>query len=85
MMDKNSKLLRISTMLAIFGLFFSIGSGKIGNVLGDLWLKNMGGVADTVQYEFIKNTYYTSFLVIGSILFGISLLAMLFSWYKMQE
>lgn len=84
-MDKNSKLLRISTTLAIFGLFFSIGSGKIGRVLGDLWLKNMGGVADTVQYEFIKNTYYTSFLVIGSILFGISLLAMLFSWYKMQE
>jgi len=84
-MNKNERLFKISTLLIISGFLLIIGNGWIGNLLANIWLNMVGGIADTNVYEFQKYTYSSSFLSLGNILFGVGLLAMLFSWYKKQE
>ena len=84
-MNKNERLFAISTLLVISGFLLIIGKGWIGNLLANIWLDSVGGTADTNVYEFQKYTYSSSFLSLGNILFGVGLLAMLFSWYKKQE
>ena len=84
-MNKNERLFTISTLLVILGFLLIIGNGWIGNLLANVWLNSVGGTADTNVYEFQKYTYSSSFLSLGNVLFGVGLLAMLFSWYRKQE
>ena len=84
-MNKNERLFKISTLLFIFGFLLIMGNGWAGNLVANIWLNRVGGIADTNAYEYQKYTYSLSFLSLGNILFGVGLLAMLFSWYKKQE
>lgn len=84
-MNKNERLFKISTLLIISGFLLIIGNGWIGNLLADIWLNMQSGIVDNTVYPFLKYTYSSSFLSLGNILFGVGLLALLFSWYKKQE
>lgn len=84
-MNKNERLFRISILLIIIGFLLIMGNGWTGNLVANIWLHKVGGIADTNVYEFQKYTYSSSFLSLGNVLFGVGLLAMLFSWYKKQE
>lgn len=84
-MKKNEKLFVISALLMILGLIFSFGSAWIGNKIADIWLRSRGGSADPFVYEYHMHAYSSGFLYIGSILFGVGLSALLYSWYKIQK
>ncbi|MER1998287.1 MAG: hypothetical protein ABS882_00815 [Lysinibacillus sp.] len=84
-MNKNIRLFKISMVLTIFGFLLIMSNGWTGNLLANIWLKMVGGFADTNHYEFQRNTFSSSFLSLGNILFGVGLLTMLFSWYKKLE
>lgn len=84
-MNKNERLFKISTLLSILGFILIMGNGWAGNLLANIWLNMIGGTVDTSIYEFQKYTYSSSFLSLGSILFGVGLITMIFSWYKKQE
>ena len=75
-MDKNERLFRISILLIIFGFLLIMGNGWTGNLVANIWLNRVGGIADTNVYEFQKYTSSSSFLSLGTILFGVGLLAM---------
>lgn len=84
-MSKNERLFKISAILSILGFIVIFASGWAGNILANIWLNGVGGIVDTNEYEFRQQTYSLSFLCLGSVLFGVGLLAFLFSWYKKQE
>lgn len=83
-MNKNEKLFSISKVLIAIGFLLIIGNGWIGMVLANIWLTMVGGMADTSIYQYYMYTFSFSFLSIGSILFAIGLIALLFSWYKKE-
>ncbi|MFS0876208.1 translation initiation factor 2 [Solibacillus isronensis] len=82
---KNSDLLKLSSIFALIGLLLIIFNGRIANSFGSIWIHSLGGMSDTNEYIFIKTSYANASLVIGGILLGISLIAMLFSWYQLRS
>lgn len=84
-MNKNEKLFSISKILVIIGFLLILGNGWIGNVLANIWLNMVGGMADTNIYEYHMYSFSTSFLTLGAILFGVGLIVLLFSWYQKSE
>jgi|GEM_PF-770210 len=82
---KNSDLLKLSCIFSLIGLLLIVFNGRIANALGSLWIQSLGGMSDTNEYIFIKTSYANASLVIGGILLGISLIAMLFSWYQLRN
>lgn len=83
--NKNSDLLKLSSIFSIIGLLLIIFNGSIANKLGSIWIQSLGGMADTNEYIFIKTSYAHASLVIGGILLSVSFIAMLFSWYQFRK
>ncbi|MGG2056660.1 hypothetical protein ABFY48_20225 [Lysinibacillus pakistanensis] len=81
-MEKYKKLIIIGSSLGIVGLILSFFSVSFGTSLADNWLHRLGG-ADTWKYELVMQSNINTFLVIGSILFSVSLVSIIFSLYKM--
>lgn len=66
----------LSSLIAVAGLVLMFASISIGTALGDSWLINQpDGIADTSQYNMIMETYITNFVIIGSILFAVGIVA----------
>ncbi|WP_339176526.1 translation initiation factor 2 [Solibacillus sp. FSL R5-0691] len=82
---KNSDLLKLSSIFAIIGLLIIVFNGQIADSFSSIWLKSIGGMADTNDYILMKTSYANASLLIGGILFSISLVAMLFSWYQLRS
>lgn len=83
--NKNSDLLKLSSIFAIIGLLLIIFNGHIANTFGSIWIQSLGGISDTNEYIFIKTNYANASLLTGGILLSISLIAMLFSWYQIRN
>lgn len=84
-MDKNNDLLKLSLIFAIIGLVFIVFNGHFANGFGSFYLQSNGGMMDTGEYLFMKTSYANASLVIGGILFSVSFLAMIFSWYQWKN
>lgn len=84
-MDKNEKLFSISKILMIIVFLLIIGNAWTGNTLANIWLYMIGGMADTNIYKYHMYSFSSSFLTLGTILFGVGLTAMLFSWYQKKR
>jgi len=79
--DKLKGLVALGFLLTVIGfalLFYSVNLGisSAGN-----WLAKEGG-ADTSIYQIILEGYIYNFLAAGSILFGIGLWTIIFTFYK---
>lgn len=84
-MDKNNDLLKLSLIFAIIGLVFIVFNGHFANGFGSVYLQSNGGMMDTGEYLFMKTSYANASLVIGGILFSVSFIAMIFSWYQWKK
>ncbi|MBD8035948.1 translation initiation factor 2 [Solibacillus sp. A46] len=84
-MNKNNDLLKLCMIFAIIGIVFIVFNGHFANAFGSVWLQSNGGIMDTEEYFFMKTSYANASLVIGGILFSVSFLAMIFSWYQMKN
>lgn len=84
-MEKYRKLIIIGSSLGIVGLIFSFFSVSFGTAIADNWLNTKTGGVDTWKYEFIMQSNTNNFLVIGSILVSISLVSIIFSWYRIFD
>jgi len=82
---KNSDLLKLSSIFAVFGLLVIVFNGQIANTLGSIRIRSLGGISDTNEYIFIKASYANASHVAGGILLSIGLSAMLFSWYQLRR
>lgn len=72
----------ISSLLAIVGLVLMFSAVSFGTSLGTSWLiKQEDGIADTSQYMMIIETYTSTFLISGSILFAAGILTAVLSYF----
>ncbi|MGY3186394.1 hypothetical protein [Lysinibacillus sp. TE18511] len=83
-MEKYRKLIIIGSSLGIVGLILSFFSVSFGTAIADIWLDRQGE-ADTSKYELVMQSNTNNFLVIGSILFSVSLISIIFSWYRIFD
>ena len=84
-MNKNNDLLKLSVIFAIIGIVFIVFNGHFANAFGSVFLQSNGGMMDTGEYLFMKTSYANASLVIGGILFGVSFLTMIYSWYQLKN
>ena len=82
-MKKNTliALVTLGSLLSTIGLLFIFNSAKLGLTRAENWLFERGG-ADNTTYLFIKENYSNSYLIVGSILFGIGLATIVGAFYK---
>lgn len=81
-MVKEKRLLSLSFILAICGIVLIVFSGSIGESLSNFWLRQNGGSANTETYLYIMNSYRSSTLLIGGILFAVCLPISIYAWYQ---
>lgn len=75
-------LLIVSVLLAIVGLVLLFSSASFGMSLGNSWLMSQqDGIADTGQFMIVIETYTTSFVVSGGILFATGLLMAILTYF----
>ncbi|WP_010094752.1 hypothetical protein [Ornithinibacillus scapharcae] len=79
--DKLKGLTGLGSFITVIGFIFLFFSVNFGTSLADNWLVNQGG-ADTSMYLIVTEGYINIFLVAGSILFGIGLAIVVFTYYK---
>jgi nitrate reductase gamma subunit len=79
--NKIKELCIISSLLAIAGLVLMFSSNYFGTTMGDSWLHDQAGVADTDQYNRVVDTYKNNFVIIGSILFGTGILTAILTYF----
>ncbi|MEO4055093.1 hypothetical protein [Solibacillus sp. CAU 1738] len=84
-MEKYRKLIIVGSYLGITGLILSFFSVSFGTAIADIWLNTITGVVDTRKYELIMQSNTNNFLVIGSILVSVSIVSIIFSWYRMLD
>ncbi|WP_079479004.1 hypothetical protein [Halobacillus salinus] len=77
-------LVALASILAVIGFILMFFSVNFGTSLAENWLFSRGG-ADTSIYLIAVEGYINSFVVAGSILFGIALAVVTFSYYKLLE
>jgi len=73
--------LTLGSFITVIGFFLLIFNVSWGLSLADNWLAKRGG-ADTSLYLLVIEGYTNMFLAAGSILFGIGLVAILFTSFK---
>jgi uncharacterized membrane protein YedE/YeeE len=78
---KIKELSMISSLLAIAGLVLMFSSIYFATSIGDSWLLDQGGIADTGQYNRVVETYKNNFVIIGSILFGTGILTAILTYF----
>lgn len=72
----------ILSIMMIIGLVLMFFSVSIGTYLGDSWASSQpDGYLDN-RYEVVIENYINNFVIIGSILFGVSLLTGVFTYIK---
>ncbi|RZT23625.1 hypothetical protein EV282_2718 [Fictibacillus sp. BK138] len=82
MLDHKIKELSIiSSLLTVAGLILMFSSIYFATSIGDSWLLDQGGVADTGQYNRVVDTYKNNFVIIGSILFGAGVLTAILTYF----
>jgi hypothetical protein len=74
-------IIALGSSMVIFGLLVIFNSGKLGLDRTDNWLFERGS-ADNTTYLFIMENYSNSYLIVGSILFGIGLATIVGAFYK---
>jgi uncharacterized membrane protein YedE/YeeE len=77
---KIKELSMISSLLAIAGLVLMFSSIYFATSIGDSWLLDQGGIADTGQFRVVE-TYKNNFVIIGSILFGTGILTAILTYF----
>ncbi len=75
-------IVTLGSVLSTIGLLFLFNSAKLGITRAENWLHEQGG-ADNTTYLFIMENYSNSYLIVGSILFGIGLATIVGAFYKM--
>lgn len=80
-MEKLKGLVAVGSLIAVIGLIFLFFSVNFGTSLADNWLAEQGG-ADTSIYLIVIEGYINNFVTAGSILLGIGLATVIFSYYK---
>jgi nitrate reductase gamma subunit len=78
---KIKELSIISSLLAIAGLVLMFSSLYFATSIGDSWLLDQGGIANTGQYNRVVETYKNNFVIIGSILFGTGILTAIITYF----
>jgi hypothetical protein len=78
---KIKELSIISSLLAITGLVLMFSIIYFATSIGDSWLLDQGGIADTGQYNRVVETYKNNFVIIGSILFGTGILTAILTYF----
>jgi hypothetical protein len=78
---KIKELSIISSLLAIAGLVLMFSSNYFATSIGDSWLLDQGGVANTGQYNRVIENYRNNFVIIGSILFGTGILTAILTYF----
>ena len=84
-MEKHKKLFTLGCSLGILGLILSFFSVNFGTAIADIWLNTLTEGVGTWKYEFVMQSNTNNFLVIGSILVSVSLVSIIFSWYRMLD
>ncbi|WP_430787298.1 hypothetical protein VBD025_16080 [Virgibacillus flavescens] len=80
--DKLKGLVALGSLITGIGLILLFFSVYFGKSVALNWLRNEGG-ADTGKYQIVIEGYTNTFLAAGSILFGIGLATIIFTYYKM--
>lgn len=82
--DKLKGLVALGSLITAIGFILLFFSVNFGTSFSLNWLGNEdGGGADTGTYLIILEGYTNTFLAAGSILFGIGLATIIFTFYKM--
>ncbi|QFT87565.1 hypothetical protein FIU87_02775 [Bacillus sp. THAF10] len=71
----------ITSLLVVIGMGLMFLSVSFGTAIGDSWLQDQGGFANTSNYERTVETHINNFVIIGSILFGAGVLTGLATFY----
>lgn len=79
--DKIKGLMILGALLGVIGLILIFFSDDFGTTLTNGLLAALDNI-DTMDYEFKVKAKTNNFLVTGSILFGIGLSTVVFSFYK---
>ncbi|MFD2628508.1 hypothetical protein [Oceanobacillus kapialis] len=77
------KIVVLSFIIGVVGLFIIFFSVHLGTSVADTWLAELGSVSTEV-YLARMNGYIVNFQLIGGILFGIGLFGALLFYYKMS-
>ena len=79
--NKLKGLVSLGSVITAIGFLLLIFSVDIGLSLAEYRIVTQGGM-DTSQYLIVIEGYTNSFLVAGSILFGIGISTIIFAYYK---
>lgn len=79
--NKLKGLVSLGSVISAIGFLLLIFSVDIGLSLAEYRIVTQGGM-DTSQYLIVIEGYTNSFLVAGSILFGIGISTIIFAYYK---
>ena len=79
--DKLKGLVALGSVITAVGFILLFFSVNIGLSLAENWLVTQGGM-DTSAYLIVIEGYINNFLAAGSILFGIGISTIIFSYYK---
>lgn len=74
-------IVALGSLLSTIGLLSTFNSAKLGLTRAENWLIEQGE-ADNTTYLFIMENYSNSYLIVGSILFGIGLATIVGAFYK---
>jgi hypothetical protein len=83
--DKSIGFIVVGSILGIVGFIMIFFSVNFGISLAESWLINQGGAADTATYNIIRKSYINTFLVAGSILFGLGLLIVTSTYFLLLK
>ncbi|MFZ0444309.1 MAG: hypothetical protein WAM95_06655 [Bacillus sp. (in: firmicutes)] len=85
--DGMKRLMVLSSTLGVIGLILILLSDYLGTFLADIWLSDSeGGSTEVSNYLLVEeNTNINIFSVTGGMLFGASLIMVLFAYYKILK
>lgn len=85
--DGMKRLMVLSSTLGVIGLILILLSDYLGTFLADIWLSDSeGGSTKVSNYLLVEeNTNINIFSVTGGMLFGASLIMVLFAYYKILK
>lgn len=76
------KLTTLGSLICVVGIIIIFLSDNLGISLADSWVIEQGGSADVSHYQYKVKANTNKFLIPGSILFGIGVTTLVFTYYK---
>ncbi|MBS8266336.1 hypothetical protein DYI25_18090 [Mesobacillus boroniphilus] len=77
------RLTNLGSFVVIAGLILIFLSDYFGTLIADSWIMAQGGSADASTYQFKVKVNTDKFIIPGSILFGIGVSTLVYTYYKL--